>query len=371
MEAIGGGTARHLIDLVRHVPRVRHEAVTPQRRLDSLSDDAAVDALRAAGAVVHVVPMRRQPAHPANFKAIARVRRLIRTRRVDIVHGHSAVGGAIARLAAAGTGSVRVYTPNALPTGAPALAVERLLRPLTDHLVAVSPSEADLAVRLHLIARGDVTVVANGIDLDPPPAGPDLRSVLGLAASTPLVGTISRLVPQKAPEQFVRMCFEVAAVRPHVHFVLIGDGPLRQVVEALLRDSPARSRIHHLPDLVNPARVIGQLNVFCLTSRFEGGPYTPLEAMRAGVPVVLTDAVGSRDAVEDGRSGLLAPVDDPPAIARQVLALLDDRELAERLAAAGHERFRSRFDVRLMGAATGDLYRRLVAPSRSARPAAS
>ncbi|HEX6489372.1 MAG TPA: glycosyltransferase family 4 protein [Candidatus Dormibacteraeota bacterium] len=360
LEAIGGGTARHLIDLVRYVPDVQHDSVTPARRVDGLSDDGALAELRAAGCVVHVVPMRRNPAHPANLQAIWRIRRLIQERGFDIVHGHSSVGGAIARLAAAGTGCVRVYTPHALATGALAMRTEQLLRPLTDHMIAVSASEAELAVKLRVIARGRVSVVPNGIESELPTSARDLRSLLGLDPSTPLIGTISRLVPQKAPDQFVRACLEIAKQRPDAHFVLIGDGPLRSSVRAMIGSSADGLRIHHLPDLEKPAWALGALDVFCLTSRFEGGPYTPLEAMRAGIPVVVTDAVGSRDAVEAGVSGVVVPIDDWAAMAKAVLRLLDDSELAARLAAAGRERFNSQFRVQTMGLATRKVYECLV-----------
>lgn len=363
MEAIGGGTARHLIDLVRYVPHVEHETVTPPRRLDGLSDDRAVDEIRSAGAVAHLVAMRRNPLDPVNVAAMVTIRRLIRERGFDIVHGHSSVGGAVARLAAAGTGCARVYTPHALAAGALAVSTERALRPLTDHLIAVSASEAELAVRLRIISRERVSVVPNGINPEAPPSGPDLRGLLGLDRATPLVGTICRLVPQKAPEQFVRACFEISKARPDVHFILIGDGPLRKSVEGLLRSGHGAS-IHHLPDLEAPARVMGQLDVFCLTSRFEGGAYTPLEAMRAGVPVVLTDAVGNRDAIEDGKSGLLVPVGDWMAMSRAVLRLLSDHQLADRLVTEGRLRFQERFHVQAMGLATEAVYARLMSDSK-------
>lgn len=360
LEAIGGGTARHLIDLVRHVPDVQHEALTPRERLDGLSDDGAVDELRLAGALVHVMPMRRNPLDPTNFRALLAARRLIRDGDFDIVHGHSSVGGAVARLAASGTGAVRVYTPNGLARSQFAIATERLLRPLTDHFIAVSQSEADLAVRLRIVSRHRVSVIPNGIDPEPPTSDIDIRTCLGLDASTPLVGTISRLVPQKAPEQFVRSCLALAMVRRDVHFVLIGDGPLRSSVAALLQGHHDASRFHHLPDLRQPARIVAQLNVFCLTSIFEGGPYTPLEAMRAGVPVVVTDAVGNRDVVEDGSSGLIVPTNDPAATARALLTILGDRSKALRFAAAGQERFRRLFTAQAMGRSTRDMYIALV-----------
>ncbi len=110
--------------------------------------------------------------------------------------------------------------------------------------------------------------------------------------------------------------------------------------------------------LPGAAAVLASLSAFLLVSRCEGGPYAPLEAARAGVPLVLTDVVGCRDVVEDGRSGLLVPR-DADAAAAAVLRLLDDRVLAARLTAAMGERLAERFDVRAQGAAHDALYARL------------
>ena len=91
--------------------------------------------------------------------------------------------------------------------------------------------------------------------------------------------------------------------------------------------------------------------MFVLPSRFEGGPYAPLEAMRAGTPVVLTDVVGNRDVVEPGRSGFLVPEHDPAALADTVLELLVDADLRAVVGAGGSERVRERFDLAKTGPA--------------------
>jgi glycosyltransferase involved in cell wall biosynthesis len=193
-----------------------------------------------------------------------------------------------------------------------ALRVERLLGRWTERLIAVSDSEADLAVRLRLIAPERVSVIPNGIELDSSQGvAVDLRDRLGLAKSTPLVGSVARLVPQKAPEVFVQACAVVARHLPDVEFVLIGAGPQQDLVDAEVERADLGERWHQIRVLPDAGRVLGQLSAFVLLSRFEGCPYTPLEAMRAGTPVVLSRVVGSRDIVEDRVSGLTVAPEDP------------------------------------------------------------
>jgi glycosyltransferase involved in cell wall biosynthesis len=360
LEAVGGGTSRHLIDIARHATGTRHHVVVPLERVGGLSDSNAVDRLRDAGAVVHVVSMKRAPWSPANAVALLRLRRIIRTVRPDVVHGHSSIGGLLARLATSPRVHPLVYTANGITVIRAGIAVERALGRRTTAFVATSVSEADLARTLQLAPRGEVIVIPNGIEPDIPPAPIDLRTHLGVPDGAPLVGTISRLVPQKAPEDFVAACAVVARRQPDAHFLLIGEGELEAEVGRAIVEHGLQRRLHRIDILPDAAGVLGQLDVYAMSSRFEGGPYAPLEAMRAGTPVVLTDVVGNRDAVEDGVSGRLVAPGKPEEMGHAIADLLDDRAELERLGEGGRHRQQTQFDVRVMGRTLDDLYRRLL-----------
>jgi len=366
LEAIETGCARHLADLVTHATGVEHHLAIPRERVGGHTDHAAIAACVAAGAEVHHVEMRRSPVSPRNAAAVLRVRRLVRRLGIDVVHGHSSMGGVVARLAAAGTPARRVYTPNGIASGRVPTAVERSLGRGTDRFVAVSTSEAEAATTLGFVAADRLVVIPNGIDPTPPPPRA-LRPLVGVPAGVPLVGSMGRLVPQKAPEILLDAWARVAETDPDVRFVLIGDGSPEAgaTVDAALARPPLAGRAHRLPFLADAAAHLGDLDLFVLTSRFEGGPYSPLEAMRAGVAVVLTDVVGNRDAVEDGRSGRLVPPDDPAAVAAAILDLLGDEPRRSDLASGGAGQV-GRFDVARMGSAYDALYAELGALRRRA-----
>jgi glycosyltransferase involved in cell wall biosynthesis len=255
-----------------------------------------------------------------------------------------------------------VYTPHGLARTRMALAIERQLRRRTDHLIAVSPSEGQHVVDLGLVPPSRVTVIPNGIDLAPTAVATlDLRTHFGLPPDTPLVGTVARLVPQKAPEQFVRACRRVAGQRPDVHFVYVGRGPLQNTLDGEIAQGGLGDRFHQLDYLVNAWAVLDQLDCFVLLSAFEGGPYTPLEAMRAGTPVVVSDVVGNRDAVEDGVTGLLTPFGSVARAADAILRLLNDQDLKKAMVEEATARLQTRFDARLMGRRLNRLYADAVA----------
>ena len=122
LEAIEGGVARHLVNLVGHVD-ADHIVVIPSERVGGLTDNAAIAAIASAGATVEQIDMRRSPTSPRTLAAVPKVNRLINRVKPAVVHGHSAIGGVVARLGAVGTSSARVYTPHGLYPALSACAI--------------------------------------------------------------------------------------------------------------------------------------------------------------------------------------------------------------------------------------------------------
>jgi len=360
LEAVEGGTARHVVDLVASVPEVEHLVAMPEERHVGVTARDAADAIAAAGGEVVTVDMHRQPLSPRNARAMRQVRSLLRERQVDVLHAHSSIGGVVGRVAAARTGVPVAYTPNGLARGGLATLVERALGRMTDVLVAVSPSErADVLAR-RLVPADRVVVIPNGVVLPGPPAA-DLRAQAGIPATAPILGFVGRLAWQKAPEVFLDLAERTGALHPELHVVVIGDGPDRSSLEARLVRGPLGDRLHWLPYLADASRYLADLDVLALPSRFEGAPYVPLEAMRAGVAVVLTDCTGSRDLIDDGRNGRLVPVDDVDALTSAVDALLVDAGRRGALGQAGAHTVAEGFTLERSGALSGALYRDLAA----------
>ena len=377
LEALEGGTARHVRDLVTHVEGVEHHVVVPPIRYGGVTDIAAVEVMSAAGAEVHRLDMRRAPASAANAAAVFALRRLLVRVAPDAVHGHSSVGGALARVASSsplrpmGRGRVRprrIYTPNGIYPGAPAAAVERSLGPLTDCLVAVSESEARVVAARGIIPDDRVTVIPNGIDLSvidlaATSGAPDadrvrgpLRERLDLDAHVPVVGFVGRLAAQKNPGLLVEAAALLRAEHPDLHTVIMGDGPLADELRAQVQQLSLTGVVHIIGHHHGAASVMSELDLLVLPSEYEGCPYAPLEAMRAGVPVVASDVVGNRDVVLHSRTGLLFPPGDARLLAAAISLVLGDDGLARRLTDAARERLAERFDVKAMARATAALY---------------
>ncbi|HVY08708.1 MAG TPA: glycosyltransferase [Mycobacteriales bacterium] len=365
LEAIFGGTATHLCDLVTVTRDVDHIVVVPSQRFGQRTDELAVQMLREAGAEVHVIDMRRTPTHPDNLFAFFRLVKLMHKTRPDVVHGHSSVGGALARAAALMVPRTpTVWTPNGLLTSSPVLTIERMLSRVTAATIAVSESEAELISRKGLDKCDEVLVIPNGIDLDHVPDPRPMRDILGIPEHAPVVGTVIRLVPQKAPLDFIDCCQKIHEARPDTHFVLVGDGPLQDQVDARLATWEHGGHFHQVPYLPDVSGLLEICDLFVMLSRYEGAPYAPLEAMRAGVPVILTDVVGSRDVVEDGATGILVQPGDSTAAANAAVRLLDSAEDRGLMSKAAYLRLYRVFDRELQGEAHSELYHRLAGVER-------
>jgi glycosyltransferase involved in cell wall biosynthesis len=295
--------------------------------------------------------------------------RLMRRERFTIVHTHSSKGGVLGRLAAwVARTPVVIHTIHGFSAHDfmgrgrrwSYLTIERMIRPLTDEIIAVAPQVAREAVEQRLARSGGVAVVPSAVELAEIPAegDPAMRTELGLAADAPLVGTVGRLDHQKAPLDFVRMAAEVATAMPRTSFAMVGDGPL-------LED--ARREAERLGvDIVftgfrpDAARIAAGFDVFVISSLYEGLGRALTEALASCRPVVATAVNGVVDLVHHGSTGLLAPPADPSALARNVLWLLGHPSEAEQMGRAGSAQVRTLFEPRTMCALIQATYARLL-----------
>lgn len=309
--------------------------------------------------------------------------RLIRETRPLIVHTHTAKAGALGRLAAWWCGVpivVHTYHGHVFKGYFSPLrtrlfvAIERWLARRTDRLIAVSPT-----VRREVLERGigrpeRFDVVPLGFDLAPFLSGDALRgrlrAELGLAAATPLIGIVARLVPIKAHEQFFDVAARVAARLPEAHFVVVGDGERRAMLQTLAADLGLASRTHFLGWRGDLDVIYADLDVVALTSKNEGSPVTLIEAMAAARPLVATRVGGVADLVAHDETGIIVEPGDPGAMATAMVDLLGDPARGARLGAAARTAVRDAYSADRLVADTDRLYRRLLAERIGARVSA-
>lgn len=327
LEPSGGGSGRHVLDLAEGLAADGH-AVTVIWSPVRAQEDFRARLAAIPGVAAHPLEMHRAvgAADLQSLRALAALLR--RLGPFDVLHGHSSKAGALVRLLPRAVPGRRIYTPHAFRTMDPAMGqtarrvyggIERLLAPRGDRIIAVSTAERDHA-RAMGIGEDRLTTVVNGARLPERAARAPARAEMGLAPDDVAVGFIGRLDTQKDPLRFVEAVTQAARSAPGIRGLVIGDGPLRGAAEA--KADPAVVRFLGWQD--GPALFPG-LDIFCMTSRYEAMPYTLLEALHAGVPIVTTAVGGTDETVIEGETGFVLPLDATAGqIADRLAALATD-----------------------------------------------
>ena len=172
----------------------------------------------------------------------------------------------------------------------------------------------------------------------------------------PLTMQVGRLSRQKDPLTFAKGAALVLQHRPDAQFALVGEGPLRDAVASRVHELGLQGRVHLLGWRDRAYRLMAAADVVTLTSRWEGLPYTLLEAMAWSRPVVATAVNGCPEVVIDGLTGFLVAPGDAAAWAQRVLALLNDPAGAAAMGQRGRRRVEERFSLREMVARIERLY---------------
>jgi glycosyltransferase involved in cell wall biosynthesis len=240
-----------------------------------------------------------------------------------------------------------------------------------DAIVAVSPQDRKRMIELEKIPSEKVVFVPNGIPDYPAGDRERIRRELGFAASDPIVGTVCGLRPEKEVETILRALARLAAHRPGLRFLVVGDGPERLRLERLAEQLGVPTLfLGHRPNVEVPD-LLAAMDILVCSSRFEGMPLAVLEWMAAGKAIVASRVGGIPSILEDGREAILVPPRDDEAFAQGIDRLLDDPVQRERFGAAARRRQRLGFRFDQTVAQLESLYERLhaEATARIASPA--
>lgn len=252
-------------------------------------------------------------------------------------------------------------------TGRPLVATRRVDFPLrrrgfwgrAARIVAISHAVADVLVA-DGIPRERISVVHSGIDLAELRRTTRLgiRDRLGLPPEAVVAANVAALVPHKDHATLLRAAAALAARLPALHWVVAGEGAERAPLERLRAELGLGQRVHLIGHLEEPARLVADADCFVMSSREEGLGTSVLDAMALGTPVASTTAGGLSEMLQDG-AGLLAPPNDPHALADAVARLLTEPGLA--LEVVGRATVAvERFTARRMAEAVRSVYRSCV-----------
>jgi colanic acid/amylovoran biosynthesis glycosyltransferase len=317
--------------------------------------------VRVAGAMVRVLRSERRgwlraaalSLRPPRLRGLRRLLQAtvlceeMRQAGIDHAHAHFASQAArLANLAWRMGGPTYSVTAHAKDIYHRQVRADRLREKLSSatFVATVSAANRDYLDGI-LGGRARLHVVPNAVDLhrlgEPRKRSPEAGLVLA----------VGRLIEKKGLADLVVACGLLAGRGVTVRLEIVGEGPLRQALEETAAGAGAPIRLHGALPQEEVLELYRRAAVFCLpcvvasTGDRDGLPTSVLEAMALGVPVVTTAVSGLRELVVDGRTGLVVPERDPPALADAVERLLDDEALAARLAAEGRLLVEGRFSL--------------------------
>jgi len=340
VEAANKGTGRHVLDLAEGL--IERGCNVHLLYSTLRMDESFRKRLWVMPGLVHVsLPMHRS-VHPTDLTATLALRRYLRQfGPFDIIHGHSSKGGAVARLAAIGSGVPALYTPHALVMMAPGLpalgraffgSIEFVLSKLCKYIITVAPAEKRFALAAGL-GKSRVVMVANGVGTPELSPREEARRICGAGANEIVIGSVGRLVEHKGHDVLVNALAIALRTMPKLRVVLVGDGLLKGYLAELSARLEIADKVVMLGEF-DARKVFSAFDIFAMTSRMEAMPYVVLEAMTAGLPIVATATSGVEGLVQQGVNGAVVPMDDCAAFAATMVDLAADPARRARMGSA-------------------------------------
>lgn len=289
---------------------------------------------------VDVIRLRRRL--PLDLYFASQIRKIVKEKSIEIVHGHQAVEGLHLYFATRGIRDVaKVLTFEGFVPGRKNRAAARLLAPRMTANISVSNSLLNyIRDGLKIADLSNFHVIHNGADTKRlVPAGRSIKHELGLPDRAVLAGMIGNFTPDRTKDQLT-VCRALPVVLERfadLHFVFAGkviDGAEAKAADCInfCLENQISDRVHFLGSRNDVPEILSELDLFVFSSFQEGFPIAVCEAMLAGVPMIASDIAPLREATGDGTHAALFKVGDSSELAASMAELLHNQDLRKQIA---------------------------------------
>lgn len=290
---------------------------------------------------VHVFPLRRVYGL-SGLRAAWRLRKLIRKEKIDIVQTYFETsnlwGGLVAKLSGA------LLLSSRRDMGILRKAKHRLgyqvINRISDRVLAVSKEVKRFCIEHDHVDPEKVSVIYNGVDLQQisGPMGQNASAEFPEFTGRQIVTCVANVRRVKGIDVVLRAAQLVCKELPDTLFLIAGslfeEGYSQELV-GLVESLGLQKNVKFLQFVENPVPLLKMSTAFCMLSRSEGFCNALLEAMACGIPSVASRVGGNPEAISDGESGFLVPVEDYQAAADRLLFLLRNPQQAKTIGEAG------------------------------------
>lgn len=353
-----GGAERQLYELIKGLNKKRFAPVVISLSQGGLWKDE-IQRLD-----VQVIELQRRKNW--EFARLFRLYRLLKAMTPDIVHTFLFSANTYGRIAAILTTVPVIIASerNSVEAGKDKnrlwIYIDKFLARFTHGIICNTRNAAESLVNKHAFSANKVFAVHNGITA----ASFKMKNWLDHKeySATKVVGTIGRLYPQKNHSLFLRMAKLISEKRGHedVKFIIVGEGPLKNELKKHALELGIESRVEFAGMIDNVQDILYSMDVFVLSSDWEGLPNVVMEAMASGLPCVVTNVGGNPELVVDGETGYVVPTNGLEAMAQKVLCLLENEGLARNMGERGRKLMEEDFKMEKMIRKTEEIYERLM-----------
>ena len=332
------------------------------------------------GIFVKIIPFKPSIDPLGDLKTLIQLVDYFRREKFDIVHTSTVKPGLLGRLAARITGTpVVVHTVRGLYLHEQMspwqyrffVLIEKLGAACCHAILSQNKEDIETAIREGICPPAKISHLGNGIDLsqfDPDRIRPEevkaLREQLGISPQQPVVGTVARLVREKGIYEFLEAAYLLKSKGVKARYLVVGSSQ-KDKTSAVSPEGHARrygleDEVMFLGHRDDIPHLLSLMDVVVLASYAEGIPRILMESAALGKPVVASRVRGTVEVVVEGKTGLLAPVRDGPALAEGILAILNNPERAAEMGRQARQHALTHFDERLYFWKTDAEYRRLL-----------
>jgi len=321
------------------------------------------------------------------LRGLVRLFRMLRSMEVDILHTFThysnVIGPIVGRLARVPI-VIASQRNSMVDASRYFLWLDRVIANsrLINLMTAVSNATGHFCTHVEGMNPDKVVVIPNGIDTTSCRPGvlrepsPNLHAELGIPPESTLVITVARLHEQKGHSFLLEAIPTVLARHPGTHFLFVGDGERREVIEADIGAKGLAPCVHLLGVRDDIPSLLAASDFFVLPSLWEGMPNAVLEAMSASLPIVASRVDGTEEVIQDGTTGVLVPPGDSAALATALERLLGQRDKAKQMGERAREAAVRDFSAARMVERYAELYNSLLAgetpsPASSSTPSDS
>ena len=301
-----------------------------------------------------------------NIQLIARVNAIIayiRKHDIQLVHAHLPWAGIAARIVGRIAKVPIIYTEHNKQERYHFLTRWLNLGTMNwlKRVVVVSKDVESSVRKYKSSLRPQLQVILNGVDTDHFAPGivlqKNIRDELNISRDAQVIGTVAVFRFQKRLEVWMEVAASISLEFPNVHFVIVGDGPLKSSLLEKRANLKMEGKIHFAGLQTDIRPYLAAFDLYMMSSIFEGLPIALLEAMAFGCPVITTDAGGIKEVVQHNKTGLLCPVDEPQKLVDYARELLTSKEKREMLATNGRKLMEEKFSIQSMVYALEDIYK--------------